>query len=344
MAVLKGQRIEGFIARPDSAMCAALIYGPDRGSVSERTRKLVTSIAGGTDDPFAIERLDDSVLNEDPGRLDDEARAIPMMGGPRVVWVASAGAGLAKALASYLDDPAPEAWIIAEAGSLPPSAKVRQLFEKARNAVALPCYADAARDLDALIEDEIAQHGLAISPDARHRLTAILGADRALSRAELVKLCLYCHGQERITVDDVDAVCGDVSALALDDLVDHVFEGDLARTDADFTRLLAAGTAVQAVIAALFNHISKLATVQGALGEKGAFDAALSSLRPPLHFSRKTSFRKQVSIWRADDLVRAATATADAEYESRRSDGLAEAALGRHLLSLALAARRKAHA
>lgn len=341
MAVIKGQQIDGFVAKPDPRYCAALIYGPDRGTVSERTRKLITSIAGTTDDPFAIARMDDAELGEDPGRLEDEARAIPMLGGPRVVWIQSAGNNLAKALKAYLDDPAVGSWVVAEAGALAPSSKLRQLFEKSKTAAALPCYADTNRSLDSLIEDIVSEHGLTIAPDASHRLASILGADRSLSRSEIEKLCLYCHGTGRITVDDVDAACGDVSALAMDDLIDHTFEGDLAGMDTDYRRLLSAGTAIQAVIASLFSHIARLRTVQAGMAERAAFDNAIGALRPPLHFSRKGSFKRQIGLWSLEDLKRASAATAEAEYRSRGGDGMAEVILGRHLLTLAHAARLK---
>lgn len=342
MTVVKGQQIDAFVRKPDPSFCAALIYGPDRGTVGERARSLVTTLAGTTDDPFSIARLDDAALGDDPARLDDEARAIPMMGGPRVVWVQSAGGHLAKTLAAYLKDPAEGAWIIAEAGALAPAAKLRQLFEKAKNAAALPCYADTSRSLDDLIDDELSKHGLTAAPDARYRLAATLGADRGLSRSELEKLCLYCHGQGQVTTDDVEAICGDVSALALDDLVDHTFEGDLTRADADYARLLASGTAVQAVISALFNHLSRLRAVQSDLPAKNSIDAAMAGLRPPLHFSRKSSFKKQIRLWPLEELRRAAAATAETEYRSRGGDGLSDVIVGRHLLSLAHAARQKA--
>ena len=342
MTALKGKQIDGFLAKPDPRTPVVLVYGPDRGSVSERTRNLITLLAGTIDDPFTVARLDDAALGEDPARLDDEARAIPMMGGVRVVWIESAGANAARMVETYLKDPAPDAWVVAEAGALAPSAKLRQVFEKAKNAAALPCYQDTARSLDELIDEELGAGNLTISPEARHRLIAVLGADRGLSRTELQKLCLYCHGQDEVTVDDVDMACGDVSALVLDDLVDHTFEGDIARADHDYARLLAAGTAYQAIIAGFFNHISRLRTVRSGLDARKSLDTAVASLRPPLHFSRKASVRKQVDLWSQTDLDRAASATAEAEYGTRGSDGLSDAILGRHVLTLANAARQKA--
>ena len=175
------------------------------------------------------------------------------------------------------------------------------------------------RSLDTLIEEIVAARGLTIAPDAGHRLASVLGADRSLSRGEIEKLCLYCHGQGRITVDDVDAACGDVSALAMDDLIDHTFEGDLAGMDSDYSRLLAAGTAIQAVVAALFSHIARLRTVQAAISDRAAFDSATGALRPPLHFSRKGSFKRQIGLWSLAELKRAAAATAEVEFRSRGS-------------------------
>ncbi|MGI9412697.1 MAG: DNA polymerase III subunit delta [Hyphomicrobiales bacterium] len=339
MAVIKGQQADAFTRKPNPKYRTILIYGPDRGVVKERARRLVETVAGTTDDPFTIARLDDSALSEDPGRLSDEARAIPMMGGARVVWVRSAGTGFTAAARAYVEDQAPDAWVIAEAAELPPSSKLRQLFEKTDMAAALPCYADSAKSLDDVIDEELGRSGLTIEPDARHRLTATLGADRGLSRSEVEKLCLYCHGASVVTLQDVDAVCGDVSSLGIDDLVDRTFEGDLERSDAAFSRLMASGTAVQSVLGAVFTHLARLRAIQASGG--GNLDSALSRLRPPLHFSRKASIKKQARLWSLQDLKRAGAANAEAEFRSRGGDGLSEVIVGRHLMTLAHAARQK---
>ena len=339
MAVIKGQQADAFTRKPNTKYRTVLFYGPDRGVVKERARRLVETVAGTVDDPFLIARLDDAALAEDPGRLSDEARAIPMMGGPRVVWVRSAGTGFTTAVRAYMDDPAPEAWVIAEAAELPPSSKLRQTFEKSDTIAAVPCYADTAKSLDDVIDEVLGRAGLTIEPDARHRLTAALGADRGLSRSEIDKLCLYCHGASVVTIEDVDAVCGDVSSLGIDDLIDHTFEGDLERSDAAFSRLIASGTAVQQILGATFTHLGRLRTIQAE--RSGNLDSALSRLRPPLHFSRKGSIKKQARLWSLDDLKRAAAANAEAEFRSRGGDGLSEVIVSRHLLALAHAARQK---
>ena len=57
-------------------------------------------------DPFNVADLSEAVLESDPARLADEAAAISMMGGRRVVRVRGAGKALAELFEAFLDDPA----------------------------------------------------------------------------------------------------------------------------------------------------------------------------------------------------------------------------------------------
>ncbi len=341
MVGLKASQVDGFVRRPDPKMRAILVYGPDRGAVSERSRNIVKTIAGTLDDPFTIARIDETDLGEHAGLLEDEARAIPMMGGPRVVWITGAATHSAAAVGRYLEEPVDNAVVIAEAGPLQTSAKLRQTFERSKIACALPCFADSVRSLGQVIDETVSEFGHRIAPEAKHRLTSLLGADRRLTRTELEKLCTYCHGRETIETMDVDAICGDASALDLDGLVDGTFEGEVDRLDLAFARLIGAGTATQQMIAVLYTHIGKLRSLKLKVDSGDDPKSAVSALRPPVHFSRKDSMIRQVRLWSVEDLNRAAQATAAAEYETRRSDGLAETIVARHFLSLGQAAGRQ---
>ena len=71
--------IERFLAAPDRAVRAALIYGRDMGVVRERGMELAGRIAERPDDPFDTAMITDGDLESDPGRLPDELMAISMM-------------------------------------------------------------------------------------------------------------------------------------------------------------------------------------------------------------------------------------------------------------------------
>src|SRR5690606_19799496 len=106
---------------------------------------------------------------------------------------------------------------------------------------ALPCYADEARSVDAVIDELLTRDGLTMTLDARQLLRANLGGDRLATRSELEKLALYCHGGREIGIDDVGAAIGDVSAIGMDEAVDAVLAGNAAAFDTAFVRLAASG-------------------------------------------------------------------------------------------------------
>src|SRR5690606_23063435 len=116
-----------------------------------------------------------------------------------------------------------------------------------------------------LIDEGSRKAGVRIEPDARELLVASLGADRAASRSELDKLFTYAHGQSVVTVDDVAAVVGDVSAVAFDAVIDAAFLGDFNALDRSFTRLQAEGTDAGVLLGFVLRHALALMAARQAV-------------------------------------------------------------------------------
>src|SRR5580698_10910231 len=128
---------------------------PPEGLVRERAEKLAKTVVPDLADPFRVADLDEQTLSGDPARLADEAAALSMLGGRRVVRVRSAGNGLAKIFESFLEDPKGDALVVVEAGDLAKSASLRSVFEDADNAAAMACYADSARDIADVVRETL---------------------------------------------------------------------------------------------------------------------------------------------------------------------------------------------
>ena len=178
-------------------------------------------------------------LAADPARLADEQASLSLMGGRRVIWVSDAGAGFLKTVSPLLAHPRPGNLIVAEAGALAEEgAACARSSKPRRDAVAIACYADGAREIDALIAAEMRAARLTIDDDAREHLAGLLGADRALSPPGTRQARdLSRMAKRRVTLADVEAVCGDAAEHSLDDLVDAVFDGELEAVDSAFQTL-----------------------------------------------------------------------------------------------------------
>jgi DNA polymerase-3 subunit delta len=341
MVALKSAEIDSFVARPDSSRSVVLVYGPDAGLVSERVDALVRASVDDPKDPFALVRLDGDTLASDPARLADEALTVPLFGGRRAIRVRASSRNIVPAVEGILGVALRDCRIVIEAGDLKRDSGLRNLIERAKTAVAVPCYADADRDLGRLIDEELRRDSLTISSDARAALVPLLGGDRRASRAELRKLALYAAGQKQIEIDDVIAVVADASALELDALVDAAFAGRIADAEKEFSKASIASTNPTAIVGAALRQIERLHALRLDLESGTSASAVVEHVRPPIHFRRKPMIEVALKAWTSERLVKAMTMLAEASLDVRRQPGLAETIAQRAVMLIARAAAQR---
>ena len=303
---LGGQPLERYLRQPAPGQPVALVYGPDQGLVRERVERLLAAVLDDPKDPFRLTELAADAVRADPGRLLDEARALCLVGGRRVVRVRQAGDQVTAACRSLLGLRALEALILLEAGELGPGSSLRRLLEAAANAAAIACYRDQGRDLGSLIDRLLAEHGLQAEPDARAWLVEHLGADRGVTRSELDKLALYLTPTAgdrapagRVALEAAALMVGDGAALELDDLVDAATLGEARQLERCLERLLGEGEAPVRLVRALANHLVRLHALALQIEAGAPLEQVIERARPPIHFRRKASVSAQLRRWPA---------------------------------------------
>lgn len=341
MVALKKTEIESFVARPDPARLFVLVFGPDAGLVRERAEAIVRASVDDPNDPFSLVRLDGEEVASNPARLVEEACTIPLFGGRRAVWVKAGNRNIAPAVETAMAAATSDCRIVIEAGDLRRNTPLRTLCERAKTAVALPCYIDDEGDLARLVDEEMRAAGLVIAPDARAALLPLLGGDRAASRSEIRKVALFAHGTTRVTFEDVIAVSADASAIALDAVVDAVFAGRNAELELQFSKARATGTAPGSIVSAALRQIAQLHKARLIIEAGAAIDSAIGAMQPPVNFRRKTAIAAALRTWTAARLLRAMGQLAEAVLQTRQQPALAETLAHRALLAVATNARRK---
>lgn len=334
MTLLRGREIDTFLAKPDPRRPVVLLFGTDPGAVSERAGELSAKLSGG--DPLAVSRFDEAEIAAEPDRLANEVYAGSLFGGSRVIRVKIGGQrSIASALSAILKDPPAGAWLILEAGDLRKTSAIRRACENAEAAAAIGCYPDNDASLGRLIDADTAAADVSIEPEARTMLIGLLGADRAASRSEIQKLCLYAGPGGRITVDAVATTVGDGAAFAIGDVIEAAATGDQAALERGFRRLLAAGTSVSSIGTLAERHFMQLHALRAAIEAGQPTSSVLQSIRPPLFPSRRAAMERQLKIWRLTDLNDALTRLNRAMIDSRLNAGVATAAISRALVGIA---------
>lgn len=295
---IPARQIDAFVKSPDKAVRAVLVYGPDSGLMKERAQAIGRSVVADLNDPFNVSALSGPQLVDDPARLNDEAFAMSMMGGDRLIRIEDASDKLAPQLKAYLQNPNPQALIVLEGDDLGPRSALRKLCEEAQNAAAVPCYVEDERDMQRFIQDTLQAQNLRIERDAAQWLAANITGNRQRARSEVEKLAVYKGADSSaITLKDAMESCGSAGAQNLDDLVYAVAGRQSDRAMAVYELLLEEGVNFIVVLRALQNHFRRLHLTKSLMEDGQSADAAVKSLRPPVFFKYEQPFRAQAQSW-----------------------------------------------
>jgi len=343
---LTGQRIQGFVtgflAKPDPKIRAILVYGPDAGLVRERGEALAKAVAQNLDDPFRVASLTGAALVQDPARLHDEMAALSFTGGRRVLRVREASDAVGALFHGFLEAPPPgDSLCVVEAGELAGRSSLRKAFEGAKNAAALPCYADEPEALADLVRGVLGERKVRASAEAQQYLVAHLGSDRGLSRAELEKLALYAGDGGEVRLEEAIAVVGDSAALTADDAIFAAAEGDAPRLERSLARAFQEGESAVSIVRAAMRHFGNLHLVGARLAAGASADDAFKGLWPGVYGKDRDRFIARLAHWPERRAASALALLLEAERNCKRTGYPDRTICSDALLRLARSVKRK---
>jgi len=331
-------RIAGFVANPDPAISAILVYGPNAGLVREHCDSIARTILKDPNDPFQSVELTGSAMTDTPTRLADEMLALSLDGGRRLVTVRDATDSITKSLENALDagsDSGMNAVALIEAGTLTARSSLRKLCEKRDDCAALPCYADDEESRARLARALLEEAGIGIDPVALRTLTGFLGDDRLSNRRELEKLILFVGPEGTAEEADVLAAVGDIGATSLDETVFAAAGGDIGQLDRSIEHFWAEGGEPIGLIRATQRHFQRLHRVAGLMEAGTRYEEAAKKLRPPVFWKQSGPFQHQARSWSRSQLELALSRLGEAELVLKSTGTPAQAACGRTLYAIA---------
>jgi len=343
---LKTNEIDGFVRAPQTS--CVLMYGPDVGLAAERAQTMMTGVLGPDPDPFRLSEPTAQAIVGDPALLMDEAAAISLTGGRRVVRVQRTGDSVTGAFKTLIesreksDQDAEESLVIVEAGDLTPRSTLRKAFESAKkSATAVPCYVEDGYKLEAVIADGLREFGHGVDHGVTAFLAESLGSDRAITRQELEKLSLYVGPDAVITLADAQECIGDSGAQGMDDAAFAAVFGNFSKLDRALVRSEIEGTSPVSILRNLAKTLLRVQLASGIRDQGASARNAIAGLRPPVFFKQRHQFQEALSHWNTKKLSMALGIIQAAEVACKTTGFPATAITARAALRIAQAARRR---
>jgi DNA polymerase-3 subunit delta len=286
-----------------------------------------------------------NAVKTDPASLVDEAGAMSLFGGRRLIWIEPAGEEIADAVAALLDAPATESPVAAIAGALRKTSALLKLAESTPHALAFASYVPEGQDAERMVMDLGRRFGLKINPAVAARLAETCGNDQAIVSQELEKLALYVdaspHAPKELdhgAIDAIGAGTGEGDFLRLADLA---MASDIRELANELARLPAGGSEAIPVIRSLQRRLLMLAPIRARIERGERPDAVMTSVSKSLFWKDKAKIQAMLSKWSAADLATAAGRVGKLERSLMFTAAPEREALGEELLAIARRARSR---
>lgn len=325
------------VDQPNADVRFYLFHGPDEGQSRALARRLLEAL-GAT-----RQIVTSGALKSDPAILVDEASAMSLFGGKRLIWVEPATKDVEEGVVALLEAPTTESPVVAIAGSLSKSSPLLKLAESSRLAWAYACYAPEGQDAERMISDVGRRFGLKIGSTVAARLADSCGNDQAIVAQELQKLALYLDASpeapKELDHQAIDAVGADSGEGDFQRLADLALDGDLSELSRELVRLPASGSEAIPVIRSLQRRLLMLAPLRARVERGEHIHAVLTSAGKPFFFKEKAKLQRMLSTWSAEGLATVAERAGRLERTLMFSKVPDREALGEELLAIARKAR-----
>ncbi len=339
--------IDRFLAKPDPAMRATLIYGRDRGVVRERGEQLARALVPNIDDPFDTALLTDGDLEADPARLEEELAAQSMLGGKRLVRLrlhgekASVDRLAAGALVAHLDGRLnPDAGLVIEAGNLGRDSALRKAAEKGDAAWVIPCYEDEVGDIARMTREALRADNVSLSSEALEVFLGRLPKERGVARQEIERLALFIGPGSGSTlgVAELEDFLGVEPDASLFEAANDAFGGRPGPARSGLVRALEEGETGPSAVRAASQHLGKLRRIV-TLSRSGA-DMKEAAKAAGVFWKQEREMLRQARSWSLAELDTVQSDLLEADRACKRAGSPDGLIAERALLSVAARARR----
>jgi DNA polymerase III subunit delta len=327
------------VDRPNPQVRFYLFHGPDEAQSRGLGQKLVEALGASK---FM---LGAGAVKSDPASLADEAGAMSLFGGVRVIWIEPAGDDIAAGVEALLESSGAESPVVAIAGALRKMSALLKLAEASPFALAFAAYMPQGQDAERMVIDVGRRFGLKISSPIASRLADQCGNDQAIVAQELQKFALYIdaslHAPKELDHEAIDAVGADTAEADFARLADLALGGELGDLADELSRLPSGGSEAIPVVRSLQRRLLMLAPARARMERGESADAVMTSLVKLLFWRDKPLVAKMLSQWSAGRLARIAERAGMLERALMFSPAPQQDALGEELLTIARESRRR---
>jgi DNA polymerase III subunit delta len=279
-----------------------LAFGMEDSTISDIARQMGERLG------HEAERIDidSDQLRSDPARLVDEANSYSLFGGTRFIRLNILREEGLDAIIALLEHERQGCPVIATAGNLAKTSKIRKLAESAPNALSFICYAQSEGDAVAGIMAQALSQGLKLDRTLATSIARYTSNDRKLAAMEVEKLALFHDASPEhpvvATPHAIEALSAETGEENVSALVNQIMGGNIRLFGKELVAARDFGIDAIRIIRALQRRVALLAGMRSKIDD-GALPEPLVRGTHAVFFLERGAVIEQLRRWPSTKLA-----------------------------------------
>ena len=266
-----------------------LFYGNNEGLKSEEIFKITKNIEVFTyDEKEILEKKDNFFETVLSGSLFDDKR---------IFLIKRASDKIFKIIEELNEKNLNNTSIIIDAGILEKKSKLRNLFEKDKELICTPFYADTLETLSKLAQSILRNEKILISPSDINFIVSKSSGDRMFLKNELNKIILYSHSKKKLTVKDLKKLINLTENYSITELVDNCLIKNMKKTIKILNENNFSNDDCILITRTILNKSKKILKLSQEYQKNKNIDLTISTAKPPIFWKDKEIIKQQIYKW-----------------------------------------------
>lgn len=314
--------------------------GPDEAGAHDAAQVIVALLPAGSE---RIE-LAGAELKRDPVRLADEARSTSLFGGPRYLFVRTAGDEACEAVETLLASPVEPCPVLIVATSATDKSRVAKLLADRKDAMVAMFHPPDLGAVAGAVRSMADAAGVRLDGAMAERIAKACALDTRMARSEIDKLALYLDASPQApkTADAqaLDAIAAKNEDDSFAGLVNTVLGGDLGRLSGELARFRELSLNPVGLLLAFERRAAQLAQLAAQLGRRSDVASFVQAQKGGrlVFFRDVADLTRQLTRWRGRRLERLVTRLVELHRELLANSREADLLLAHGLTEIARAA------
>jgi DNA polymerase III subunit delta len=286
--------IAAITKRPDIRLF--LVFGQDESAAADIAAQLAAQLGP---DAERID-LDSDKIRSDPSLLADEANALSLFGGVRYIRLNVRREEGQAAFENLLDGDVVGAPVIAIAGNLTKTSKLRKLAESHKRAMAFICYVPNEGEAAAAVMKLASVSGLKLDRTLAARIARYTGQDRKLAAMEVEKLALYYDASpdrpQTVEIGAFEALSAETGEENVQALVNKVMGGQIKQLGTELMTARQMGVDAIRITRAMQRRVTMLSGLRAKV-DSGTPPLQVVESNRAIFWKERSDFTNQLERW-----------------------------------------------